>query len=72
MVKQLYSPLEDFCFLIPSNDGNLSRFFTSPAAVWPDDEKVFSEWFRADRLNGPWASATPFDAVSPCFRPIYF
>ena len=33
MVKWLYSPLTAVSFLVPSNDGDLSRLFTSSAAV---------------------------------------
>ena len=69
--KQLYSPSTAVStavgFLVPSKDGGLSWFFNSSDAVSPAEEKIVSEWCRADCLNGPWATATPFDAAPPWF-----
>ena len=62
-----------------------SRWFLGPLQRWGPipllhfigccikrwGEKI-SEWCRSDCLNGPWAAATPFDSISPCFHPIDF
>ena len=67
MVKRLYSPLTSFGLLVPSNDGDLSRLFTSLPDVSSVDEKVVSEPCRSDCLNSPWAPTISFNALSPWF-----
>ena len=72
MVKQLYSPSTAVGFLVPSNNGYLSRFFTSSADVSPVEEKVVSEWCRDDRLNSREPLQRPLIPRPPAFfRSIY-